>query len=78
MVLFNGFFYGFCVLFWWYLVIFGFYFILAIPRKRTEDRPIPRYQMIVDPNQFIHEAEDGPVTGRFNKIKISFLFLFSF
>ena len=25
------------------------------------DRPIPRYQMIVDPNQFVHQTRDGPV-----------------
>ncbi|CAE7853580.1 unnamed protein product [Symbiodinium microadriaticum] len=24
------------------------------------DRPIPRYQMIVDPNQFVHQTRDGP------------------
>ncbi|CAE7211096.1 unnamed protein product [Symbiodinium sp. CCMP2592] len=27
----------------------------------TLDRPIPRYQMIVDPNQFVHQTRDGPV-----------------
>ncbi|CAE7370303.1 unnamed protein product [Symbiodinium necroappetens] len=27
----------------------------------TLDRPIPRYQMIVDPNQFVHRTRDGPV-----------------
>mmetsp|Transcript_8854 Transcript_8854/g.21143 ORF Transcript_8854/g.21143 Transcript_8854/m.21143 type:complete len:636 (+) Transcript_8854:45-1952(+) len=27
----------------------------------TDDRPIPRYQMIVDPNRFVHETPDGPV-----------------
>ena len=27
----------------------------------TLDRPIPRYQMIVDPNQFVHETAEGPV-----------------
>ncbi|CAK9066210.1 Conserved oligomeric Golgi complex subunit 5 [Durusdinium trenchii] len=29
--------------------------------RRTNDRPIPRYQMIVDPNQFVHQQEGGPV-----------------
>lgn len=27
----------------------------------TNDRPIPRYQMIVDPNQFVREGKDGHV-----------------
>ena len=27
----------------------------------TLDRPLPRYQMIVDPNQFVDHARDGPV-----------------
>ena len=27
----------------------------------TLDRPIPRYQMIVDPNQFVQQTRDGPV-----------------
>ena len=27
----------------------------------TLDRPIPRYQMIVDPNQFVHQTRGGPV-----------------
>ncbi|CAE7211102.1 unnamed protein product [Symbiodinium sp. CCMP2592] len=27
----------------------------------TADRPIPRYQMIVDPNQFVHETFVGPM-----------------
>jgi len=27
----------------------------------TLDRPIPRYQMIVDPNKFVHQTSDGPV-----------------
>ena len=27
----------------------------------TLDRPLPRYQMIVDPNQFVDQTEDGPV-----------------
>ena len=29
--------------------------------RRTHDRPIPRYQMIVDPNQFVHQQDGGPV-----------------
>ncbi|CAK9059131.1 Sodium channel protein [Durusdinium trenchii] len=31
--------------------------------QQTNDKPIPRYQMIVDPNQFVHDsdAEGGPV-----------------
>mmetsp|Transcript_9162 Transcript_9162/g.14919 ORF Transcript_9162/g.14919 Transcript_9162/m.14919 type:complete len:636 (-) Transcript_9162:232-2139(-) len=28
---------------------------------KTNDRPIPRYQMIVDPNQFVDETDAGPV-----------------
>ncbi|CAK9111759.1 unnamed protein product [Durusdinium trenchii] len=27
----------------------------------TADRPIPRYQMIIDPNQFVRHTEEGPV-----------------
>ena len=27
----------------------------------TDDRPLPRYQMIVDPNQFVRETAAGPV-----------------
>ncbi|CAE7206847.1 unnamed protein product [Symbiodinium sp. KB8] len=27
----------------------------------TQDRPLPRYEMIVDPNQFLSDTPDGPV-----------------
>ncbi|CAE7695808.1 unnamed protein product, partial [Symbiodinium pilosum] len=35
--------------------------LLDAHAEKTNDRPIPRYQMIVDPNQFVRETEEGPV-----------------
>ena len=34
--------------------------LLDAHASETEDRPLPRYQMVVDPNQFVYDTADGP------------------
>ncbi|CAE7631305.1 unnamed protein product [Symbiodinium sp. CCMP2592] len=35
--------------------------LLDAHAAETQDRPLPRYEMIVDPNQFLSDTDDGPV-----------------